>query len=168
MTESYPWCGLAEGDELQQGDMLVDCPTYSFSGDRVVDREIRNVVVLSHSCDLAHDKLKMVQVCPYWLLEELGAQVDYFHSSRGREEPRRGNIPGYHLLNRCSLSGFERDFVVCDFRALAGVTLETAKTLALQQSPRPRLLPPYREHLAQAFARFFMRVGLPVDVPPFR
>jgi hypothetical protein len=30
-----------------------------------------------------------------------------------------------------------------------------------------RLLPPYREHLAQAFARFFIRVGLPVDVPPF-
>jgi hypothetical protein len=29
------------------------------------------------------------------------------------------------------------------------------------------LLPPYREHLSQAFARFFMRVGLPVDIPPF-
>jgi hypothetical protein len=29
------------------------------------------------------------------------------------------------------------------------------------------LLPPYREHLSQAFARFFMRVGLPVEVPPF-
>jgi hypothetical protein len=23
-------------------------------------------------------------------------------------------------------------------------------------------------HLSQAFARFFMRVGLPVDIPPFR
>ncbi len=30
--------------------------------------------------------------------------------------------------------------------------------------PRLRLLPPYREHLSQAFARFFMRVGLPVQV----
>ena len=30
--------------------------------------------------------------------------------------------------------------------------------------PRLRLLPPYREHLSQAFARFFMRVGLPVSV----
>ena len=29
---------------------------------------------------------------------------------------------------------------------------------------RLRLLPPYREHLSQAFARFFMRVGLPVDI----
>lgn len=27
-----------------------------------------------------------------------------------------------------------------------------------------RLLPPYREHLSQAFARYFMRVGLPQDL----
>jgi hypothetical protein len=32
---------------------------------------------------------------------------------------------------------------------------------------RLRLLPPYREHLSQAFARLFMRVGLPADIPPF-
>jgi hypothetical protein len=32
---------------------------------------------------------------------------------------------------------------------------------------RLRLLPPYREHLSQSFARFFMRVGLPIDIPPF-
>jgi len=29
---------------------------------------------------------------------------------------------------------------------------------------RFRLLPPYREHLSQAFARFFMRVGLPIPI----
>jgi hypothetical protein len=29
---------------------------------------------------------------------------------------------------------------------------------------RFRLLPPYREHLSQAFARFFMRVGLTIPV----
>jgi len=29
---------------------------------------------------------------------------------------------------------------------------------------RLRLLPPYREHVSQAFARFFMRVGLPQDI----
>jgi hypothetical protein len=29
---------------------------------------------------------------------------------------------------------------------------------------RVRLLPPYREHLSQAFARFFMRVGLPQPI----
>ncbi len=48
-----------------------------------------------------------------------------------------------------------------------GVKLTSLKDLAVRRSPRPRLLPPYREHLAQAFARFFMRVGLPVDIPAF-
>jgi hypothetical protein len=28
-------------------------------------------------------------------------------------------------------------------------------------------MPPYREHLSQAFARYFMRVGLPSDIPSF-
>jgi len=26
---------------------------------------------------------------------------------------------------------------------------------------------PYLEHFSQAFARFFMRVGLPTAIPPF-
>jgi len=50
---------------------------------------------------------------------------------------------------------------------LFGVHLSTLKELAAQQALRQRLLPPYREHLAPAFARFFMRVGLPIDVSPF-
>lgn len=33
-----------------------------------------------------------------------------------------------------------------------------------KQQSRLRLRPPYREHLSQAFARFFMRVGLPTGV----
>ena len=77
-------------------------------------------------------------------------------------------MPGYHLLNRCELPGYETDFLVCEFRSLFAVNISTLKSLAAAQSPRLRLLPPYREHLAQAFARFFMRVGLPVDVPAFR
>lgn len=36
--------------------------------------------------------------------------------------------------------------------------------LKQRMQSRLRLLPPYREHLSQAFARFFMRVGLPVPI----
>jgi hypothetical protein len=36
---------------------------------------------------------------------------------------------------------------------------------AVRAGDRLRLLPPYREHLSQAFARYFMRVGLPQDIP---
>ena len=38
------------------------------------------------------------------------------------------------------------------------------KAFTITQAHRLRLLPPYREHLSQAFARYFMRVGLPVDI----
>jgi hypothetical protein len=168
MTDAYPWFGIVEGGQLEQGDVLADCPTYRPSGNGRVEEETRDVVILSHSCDLAHGKLEMVQVCPLWTLDDLAARAEYFRSRTAREELRRGNLPGYNLLNRCALAGFEREFRVCDYRALCGVSLETIKLLAARQSPRIRLLPPYREHLAQAFARFFMRVGLPVDVPPFR
>jgi hypothetical protein len=36
--------------------------------------------------------------------------------------------------------------------------------LKARNQVRPQLLPPYREHLSQSFARFFMRVGLPIPV----
>jgi hypothetical protein len=168
MSLEYPWYGLAPGDQLEQGDLFENCPIYRSLPDGSLRRETAHVVVLSQSCDLAHDKLELVQVCPYWPLETLAALEEFFRGKRGREELRRGNLPGYHLLNRCSLAGLESDFLVVDFRSLFGVHLAVLKELARRASPRVRLLPPYREHLAQAFARFFMRVGLPADGPPFR
>ncbi len=167
MNESYPWYDLAEGDELQQGDVLMDCPTFRPTAANEFEEISTDVVILSQSCDLANDKLEIVQVCPIFRLDELGTKVERFRNQRGREDLRRGYFPGFHLLNRCELPGRESDFWVCDFRSLFGVHVAVAKALAVEQSPRVRILPPYREHLAQAFARFFMRVGLPVDVPPF-
>jgi hypothetical protein len=38
---------------------------------------------------------------------------------------------------------------------------------ATQGGARLRIVPPYREHLAQAFARYFMRVGLPSSLDAF-
>lgn len=167
MIEAYPWYGLIQDPGLEQGDLFISCPIYRAEADGTFRRDTGNVVIVSQSCDLAHDKLEFVQVCPYWTLDEMAAREEFFRSKRGREELRKGNLPGYHLLNRCTLPGFESNFLIVDFRSLLGVRLDTIKDLAQKQSPRLRLLPPYREHLAQAFARFFMRVGLPVDVPPF-
>jgi len=38
--------------------------------------------------------------------------------------------------------------------------------IAERGAKRLTLLPPYREHLSQSFARYFMRVGLPENVKP--
>jgi hypothetical protein len=167
MTDAYPWYALVTGTELQQGNLIMTCPLLRMQADGQVRRDVGNVV-LSQSCDLQQGKLDIVQVCPFFPIDRMATEIEFLRSRRGREELRRGNLPGYHPLNRCDLPGQEFDFLVCDFRSLYGIHTEWLKQLVGQQSPRVRLLPPYREHLAQAFARFFMRVGLPVDVPPFQ
>jgi hypothetical protein len=55
-----------------------------------------------------------------------------------------------------------------DFRRVFSLPLGFMRGLATAQGNRLRLLPPYREHLSQSFARFFMRVGLPEDIPAFK
>ncbi len=72
------------------------------------------------------------------------------------------------MLNKCETEGFETDYLVVDFRSVYSVPFDFLVGLAERRGERLRLLPPYREHLSQAFARFFMRVGLPVDIPPFK
>ena len=68
------------------------------------------------------------------------------------------------FLNSCSLGEGElrTELRVVDFHDIFTVPRTFLETLLGQrQVARLRLLPPYREHLSQAFARFFMRVGLP-------
>ena len=58
--------------------------------------------------------------------------------------------------------------MLVDLERVFTLSVDALRTFAESKGERVRLLPPYREHLSQAFARFFMRVGLPVDIPPFK
>jgi len=166
MTEN-PWYVWTESDEFQQGDLIYTCAYEYVNALGDVDRKEYDVVIVSQSCDLAQGKLKMVQVCPFWELDVLAQKLDFFRNKRSREELRRGNLPGYHLLNRCPLLEPVTDFLVIDFRMQFAIAQEQLSAVASKQKPRLRLFSPYREHLAQALARFYMRVGLPEDIPPF-
>jgi hypothetical protein len=175
MAENYPWYEVVAGDKLLQGDMIYQCPVIVPTGEipddsgkeeYALEAEITtyDVVIMSQSCDLEQEKLDMVLFCPHWPFEEFINKNDYFKSSRGKEDLKRGNIPGYHLLNRCELEGWEKGARVVDFRNVYNLPYPFLKKFAEKRWERLRLLPPYREHLSQAFARFFMRVGLPVQV----
>mgnify|MGYP001573667107 CR=1 FL=1 len=174
---NYPWYELVEGSSLLQGDFLDKCPIiaphglYTPSSGEAQEVETitteYDVVVMSQSCDIEHGKLDLVLVCPHWSLEEWEQKNPSFKSPKTREPLRRGNLPGYHLLNKCDLAGIERNYRVVDFRSVYSLPLNFLKDFAGGPGRRIRLLPPYREHLSQAFARFFMRVGLPADIPPF-
>ena len=121
---------------------------------------------MSQSCDLLAEKIDLVSVCPIFTLTELGENSADYRQSKMKENLRKGWIVGHHLLNKCNINGKE-DYLVVDFKNIYGIPLGFLKNLVSSRNNRIRLLPPYREHLSQAFARFFMRVGLPVDIPPF-
>lgn len=174
-TPSFEWFGLVEDDTIEQGDFFFLCTVIEGVSDISAGTSVTvqasasdyDVVVVSQSCDLAHDKLASALVCPTWLLSDIAKSQSRFTNPKECEETRRGNVPGFHMLNACAVEGFVVPEVrVVSFRQVFSVPMDYLRQRA-KQRPRLRLLPPYREQLAQAFARYFMRVGLPVDIPPF-
>lgn len=178
----YPWYEtLTATNEILQGDFIPQCPlivppetleinpeaaTIQFN--ESVTIKTLNTVVVSQSCDLQNDKIEIVLVCPYYSLEDFIASLQPSdQTAKGRDRVikglKQGNLPSYHLLNRDTDSGMQ-DFCVVDFKNVYGVNFQFLKTYVENFGGRLRLLPPYREHLSQAFARFFMRVGLPHDI----
>lgn len=174
----YPWYDIVHpGDNLTQGDFLPSChvvlPLSSntdMQQEGPVPAQVHetDVILMSQACDLEQRKIELVLVCPYFPLSEMAERHTLFKDARGKDKLRQGVFPGYHLLNSCEIEGIESEFVVVDFRNVYGVPISWLERSAAQHEKRRRLLPPYREHLSQAFARFFMRVGLPSDIPPFR
>ena len=128
----------------------------------------RDVIVLSQTCDLVPGRENVTEVllCAAWSRSDL--KSGNLATPRGLEDARRGNLPGYHLLAPCELPDNLRELRIVDFRRVYSLPLAFVRQRAARAGKRLRLLPPYREHLSQAFARYFMRVGLPQDIPPFR
>ncbi|WP_129671897.1 hypothetical protein [Candidatus Chloroploca sp. Khr17] len=175
MAREYPWYETANPEEgITQGEIIRNCPVV-IPPDTIdlahnsIDVKVRSydVIIMSQACDLENQKLDVVVVCGLWKFSDFEGTNQYFKSKAGKEALRRGNVPGYNLLNKCDLEGAEFEFSVVDFRNIFGLPFNFLTQFTKTNPPRVRLLPPYREHLSQAFARYFMRVGLPVDIPSF-
>ncbi len=177
---NFDWYSLIQkSDDITQGDIILDC-LVPVIGDvfytellktnegEVVNNEIDiiklNAIILSQACDITNDKLDSIIICPIWTLKDLMATEKFYQSSDAREKLRQGLQPIYHLLNEYILNEFMFPFSVVDFRDVYTLPKTYLKAIAKTKDTRIRLLPPYREHLSQAFARYFMRVGLPVDI----
>lgn len=163
---------------MEQGDFFFDCPVLtpvlpnniSVDGARTLQAVVNehDVVILSQSCDLVAEKLENVLVCPVAPLEVAAESYSMLRNLKEREAVRRGNVPGLYMIAACEIDGFVAPIRIVSFRNVFSLPFSYIHALAVTTQPRLRLLPPYREHLAQAFARFVMRVGLPIDIPPFR
>lgn len=175
----YLWYDKVSGDDVQQGDILENCPVFILpselslgpSGTRTEPQDIpfecRDVIVMSQSCDMVkgQEKIPEVLLCAVWKKSDI--KEGLMSSNDDWNKARKGAMPGFHVLKSCDLEGFKRDFMVVDFRRVHSLPLDFVRKIAVELGDRIRLQPPYREHLSQAFARFFMRVGLPVDISEF-
>ena len=170
--KQYPWYKTIEGDSLCQGDFLHDfevlIPEVSTQSDQVsAQYRTLDVVIMTQTCDIVQGKVESLLLCPCWDLWEFIAVAEKKGFNWGkdqREALRRGNLPGYYLSNEADQGGLKISLTIVDFHEVYTAPTSLVKEFALRIGKRLRLLPPYREHLAQAFARFFMRVGLPVDI----
>lgn len=104
-------------------------------------------------------------MCVIWNLSDFPKDHE-LASPKGLEDVRRGNRPGFHMLAASEVGEFAREVRIVDFRKTWSLPFNYLQSKA--NKLHLRLLPPYREHLSQAFARYFMRVGLPIDIQPFR
>lgn len=80
---TYPWYCLINGDELEQGDILENCPVFSPPSNLTLNSledaeadftwESRDVIIMSQSCDLVKDREKVTEVllCAVWNRSEL-------------------------------------------------------------------------------------------------
>lgn len=178
-ANNYPWYEVVGGSEIQQGDILFKCPVINppfeqvmGGGEAEMQVVYQSAIILSQSCDLARrkdapPKVDQVIFCPFYYRDEL-KRDKHFGNPSGWEDARTGKYPRYHILNACDLKDHKCDFMAVDLSRVFSLSFKLVEELASSHGARIRLNPPYREHLSQAYARFFMRVGLPVDIPSFR
>jgi hypothetical protein len=174
-TEQTWWVEV-HGASLAQGDYLPDCSVPVFGGEygaRDLDSEevpvdARDCIVLTQSCDLENEKASFVALCPLHSIADF-ERVNPAFSKKGEwEQVRKGRIDALHLIASISDPKNNRMCLVADFREIYSLPIKYLQGHASQLGNRWRLQSPFLEHFSQAFARFFMRVGLPSNIPPFK
>lgn len=181
------------GAGLTQGDLIFECPLIGWGVNapqqegakdpedpevlqQVMTAIKADVVVMTQACDLEHDKVSNVILCPHLSLDDynLAWKAEMARQSQNPtpkawkqhcEDICDGFVWNLTMLNARQREEPSVAHRVIDFHEVFTVPRGFLESLLEQRrQPRLRLLSPYREHLSQAFARFFMRVGLPVPV----
>src|SRR5579883_3330890 len=175
MTISAVWWVQVSDPNLSQGDYLPSClvpffaPDYGTSGGvQEVPVKEYDCIVVTQSCDLENDKAPLVALCPIYPISAF-EEVNPTFKGRGEwEKVRQGRVEGLHLLASPTDPNSNRSCFVTNFREIYSLPIGYLKQHADSLGERWRLQSPYLEHFSQAFARFFMRVGLPSSIQPFK
>lgn len=174
---SNGWWEEVVGAELAQGDYVKNCIVPVIPDSFTPASELETVsftaaafdlIIVTQSCDLAHGKVRLVAACPLYPIKRYQASIAKFKDTAYLEDIRRGKNAGYHMLAGIGNAPPNDDALVADFREIFSLPRGYLTQHAAAQGVRHRLRSPYLEHFSQSFARFFMRVGLPSDIPRFR
>ena len=171
IADPGPFWASVRGPQLAQGDYLPRCPVPLFPADYggaegyfSVGIESSESIVLTQTCDLANGKAQLVALCQFYAVSKVVASGGKLFTTDRLEEIRKGRVEGLHMIAAPDELGVR----VADFRDIYSLPVAFLAGHADSLGPRWRLKSPYLEHFSQAFARFFMRVGLPVAIPPFK
>jgi len=137
-------------------------------------------IVMTQACDLAQRKVRNAILCPATKIEDFRKDwEEAFTRLKGHpakpgafggqmNDIKTGRTMNYTLLSKREPGDgvlLTTPTTIVDFHEVFSLPVAFLETwLRKTGERRLQLLPPYREHLSQAFARFFMRVGLPVDI----
>lgn len=168
------WCKV-KGDNLAQGDYLPGCMVPFFAPQYGKEGEISDVpvkeydcIIITQSCDLENDKALLVALCPIYSISQYAAVNSSFKEKGAWERVRMGRVEGLHLVASMDAPLDNLACFVVNFREIYSLPVEYVKAHATGLGERWRLQSPFLEHFSQAFARFFMRVGLPSEIPTFK
>ena len=172
-TESF-WTEVT-GEHLAQGDYLLGCPVPVFpvnygqtEGNSAVGVRLVDLIVVTQSCDLENKKVSLVAMCPIWTVAQLKVLDEKYGKADRLEEVRKGKFEALHMLSSTDTPAIQWDVRIVDFREIHSLPVEFLGSHAVKLGKRWRLKSPYLEHFSQAFARFFMRVGLPSAIQKFK
>lgn len=156
-------------DLLSQGDIIYSCfvafPQIQKKGAKPepIMRK-QDVIVMSQTCDLVNEPPpELVAVCPIYSLCVSGVGNQRLGTYFNIEQLRRNILPDYHLLDACRFKKHTTDWLVVDFSKVHMVPFEYLKVL-VESNRKITLRSPFRERMSQAFAEFFMRIGLEKEV----
>lgn len=171
-TQNGSWYQVVNGDALEQGDILTGIITpravIDTSGQGLIRVGVGSYVVLSQTCDLENDKVQEVLLANVISYQQLAHEVgDIARSTKFREALIQGSDIAYFLLHEF-LGPPTLEWSVVNFHQLRLADTIYCRRQAASLGPRLRMVPPYKENLAQCFGRYMMRVALPQTAHAFR
>jgi hypothetical protein len=170
------WWSSVSGGGLAQGDLLPSCALPVFldpipqADNEATDVDVytQRLIVVTQSCDLENNKVEFVALCPIHTLDEFAETNPHYKNKKNWEAVRRGQVHALHLIASPEAPYDNVRAYVVDFGHIVSLPIKYLEHHAGKMDSRWRLMSPFLEHFSQALARFFMRVGLPSGISPFR